>query len=61
MSKNDAYTIRNLLDYLHRQKYYKLIRIDLSRQTNTSIPQKINSVGKLEESDDAATFFISKK
>ena len=61
MSKNDTYTIRNLLDYLHRQKYYKLIRIDLSRQTNTSIPQKINSVGKLEESDDAATFFISKK
>ena len=61
MSKNDDYTTRNLLDYLYRQKYYKFIRIDLSRQTNTSIPQKINFVGKLGEIDDAATLFISKK
>ena len=59
--QNDDYTTRNLLDYLYRQKYYKFIRIDLPRQTNTSIPQKINFVGKLEESDDAATLFISKK
>ena len=61
MSKNDDYTTRNLLDYLYRQKCYKFIRIDLSRQTNTSIPQKINFVGKLGEIDDAATLFISKK
>ena len=40
MSKNDDYTTGNLLDYLHRQNYYKLIDIDLSRQRNTNIPQK---------------------
>ena len=33
MSKNDEYTTRNLLDYLYHQNYYKLIGIDLSRQT----------------------------
>ena len=30
---------RNLLDYLYHQNYNKLIGIDLSRQTNTSIHQ----------------------
>ena len=34
--------------------------IDLSRQTNTTIPQKINFVGKLEK-DDGAMFFVSEK
>ena len=37
MSRNDEYTTGNLFDYY--QKYYKVIAIDLSRQTNTSIPQ----------------------
>ena len=36
----------NLLDYLYHQNYYKLIGIDLLRQTNTTIPQKINFIGK---------------
>ena len=39
MSRNDNQTRRNLSDYLYHQKYYNLIGIDLSRQTNTSIPQ----------------------
>ena len=57
MSKNITlqmpnYTIGNLLDYLYHQKYYKLIGIDLSRQTNRSTSQQINFVGKLEEDDD---------
>ena len=38
--------------------YHKLIGIDLSRQTNTSIPQQISFAGKLEEDDDATMFFI---
>ena len=38
MSRNNYYTTGNLLDFLHYQKYYKLISIDLSRQTNTSTP-----------------------
>ena len=61
MSRNDDYTTGNLLDYLYHQKYYKLIGKDLSRQTNTNIPQQINFVEKLEEDDGATLFFIVKK
>ena len=60
MSRNNDYTTKNLLDYLYHQNYYKLIGIDLSRQTNTSIPQQINFRGKSEEYD-GATFFVSEK
>ena len=61
MSRNDDYATGNLLDYLYHQKYYKLIGIDLLRQTNTSIPQQINFTGKIEEDDGATMFFISEK
>ena len=57
MSRNNDYTAGNLLDYLYHQNCYKIIGIDLSRQTNASIPQKINFVGRLEENDSAAMFF----
>ena len=60
MSRNDNYTTANLLDFSYHQSYYKLIGIDLSRQTNTNIPQKINFVGNLE--DDGATMsFIAEE
>ena len=60
MSRKDDYaTVK--LNYLYNQKYCKRIGIDLSRQTNTSIPQQINSVGKLEEEDGATMFFIAEK
>ena len=55
------YTTENLLDYFYYQKYYKLIDIDLSRQINTSIHQKIDIVGKLEEGDGATMFVINEK
>ena len=61
MTKNDNCTTENLLDYLYHQNYYKLIGIDLSRQTNTSIPQQINSMGKLEEDNGATMFSIAEK
>ena len=61
MSRNDDYATGNLLDCLYHQKYYKLIGIDLLRQTNTSIPQQINFTGKIEEDDGATMFFISEK
>ena len=48
---------KKLLDYLYHQKYYKLIGIDLSRQTYTSIPQQINFEGMLQEDDGATMFF----
>ena len=47
MSRNDDYTTGKLLDYLYHEKYYKVIGIDLSRQTNISTPQQINFIGKI--------------
>ena len=61
MSRNDDYTTGNLLDFSYHQNYHKFIGKDLSRQTNTSIPQQINFVGKLEEDDGATMFFIAEK
>ena len=61
MSRYDDYKTKNLLYYLYQQKYFKLIGIDLSRQTNTSIPQKINFAGKLEELDGVTISFIAEK
>ena len=51
----------NLLDFSYYQNCYNLIDINLSRQTNTNIPQQINFVGKLEEDDGSAMFFIAPK
>ena len=59
MSRNGNYTVGKLLDYLYHQKYDKLIGIDLSRQTNASIPQQINFLRKLEEDNGAIMFFIA--
>ena len=59
--RNDDYITGNLLDYLYHKNYYELIGIDLSRQTNTSIPQQISFVEKLEEDDGAVMFFIAEK
>ena len=58
MSRKSNYITINLLDYLHSEKYYTFIGIDLSRQTNKNMPQQINFVGKLQE-DGATIFFVS--
>ena len=59
ISRNNEYTIGNLLDYDYFKKYYKLIAIDLSKQQllqeNEDLIQQINFIGKLEE---AANVFI---
>ena len=60
MARNNN-TMGNLLDYLYHQNYYKVIGIDLSRQTNTSILQQINFTGKSKEGDDVTIFFVSEK
>ena len=60
MSRIDDSTTGNLLDFLYHQSYYKLTGLDLSRQTNTSISQKINFTGKLEENDGAIMFLALK-
>ena len=62
MSKNNDYTTGNLLDYEYFSKHYKLIAIDLSKQTeleNLDLKQQINFIDRLEE--DATMFFIIEK
>ena len=61
MPGNDDYKTENLLDYLYHQNYCKRIGIDLKNQTNTNIPQQISYIGKLEEDNGAAMFFIAEK
>ena len=61
MSWNDEYTTGNVLDVLYDQNCYKLIGIDLSRQTSTSIPQQITFIGEIEDDGVATIFFIAEK
>ena len=61
MSRNDDSTTKNLLDFSYHQNYYKLIGIDLLRETNTNIPQQINFTGQLEEDDGGVMLFIAEK
>ena len=62
MSNNSDYTTGNLLDYAYYKKHYRLIAIDLSKQTKLKDPQQINFIGKLENQDHGATmFFIIEK
>ena len=39
MSKNNGYTVGNLLDFVYFKNNYRLIAIDLSKQTNLKNPQ----------------------
>ena len=62
MSNNNDYTTGNLLDFAYFKENYKLIAIDLSKQTKLKDPQQINFIGKLENQDHGATmFFIIEK
>ena len=42
MSNNNDYTTGNLLDFGYFKESYKLIAIDLSKQTKLKNPQQIN-------------------
>ena len=57
MSKNNDFLTGDLLNYSYHQNYYKFIGIDLSRQTNTSVPLEMNFTGKLEEDNCADVFY----
>ena len=61
MSNNSDYTTGNLLDYACYKKHYKLIAIDLSKQTKLKDPQQINFIGKLLRNTGATMFFIIEK
>ena len=64
ISKNNNYTTENLLlDYEYFSKHFKLIAIDLSKQTdlkNVDLKQQINFISKLQE-DEATMLFITEK
>ena len=60
--KNSDCTTGNLLDYEYFKDYYKLIAIDLSKQSeleNSDIRQQIHFIGRLEQ--NATMFFIIEK
>ena len=61
MSNNNDYTTGNLLDFAYFKKHYKLIAIDLSKQTKLKDPKQINFIGKLSNTLGATMFFIIEK
>ena len=58
---NSDYTTGNLLDFTCFKKHYRLIAIDLSKQTKLKDPQQINFFGKLLRNTGATMFFIIQK
>ena len=61
-NNNNNYTTGNLSDFAYYKENYKLIAIDLSKQTKTKDPQQINFIGKIEEQDNGVTmYFIIEK
>ena len=61
LSNNSDYTTGNLLDYAYYTKHYKLIAIDLSKQTKLKDPQQINFIGKLLRNTGATMLFLIEK
>ena len=61
MSNNNDYATCNLLDFAYFKRNYRLIAIDVSKQTKLKDPQQINFIGKLLKDTGATMFFIIKK
>ena len=61
ISNNNDYTTGNLLDFGYFKENYKLIAIDLSKQTKLKDPQQISFIGKLFNRHGATMFFIIEK
>ena len=61
MSNNNGYTTGNFLDFVYFGKNYKLIAIDLSKQTKLKDPEQINLIGKFDKNNGATMFFITEK
>ena len=61
MSRNNDYTTGNLLDFAYFKENYRLIAIDLSKQTKLKDPQQISFIGKLLNRHGATVFFIIEK
>ena len=54
MSNNDDYTTGNLLDFAYYKENYRLVAIDLSKQTNIKDPQEISFI---EGQNNGVTMF----
>ena len=62
MSNNNNDMTGHLLDFVYYKENYKLIAIDLSKQTKTKDLQQINFTGKIEGQNNGVTmFFIIEK
>ena len=62
MSNNNDCTTGNLLDFAYYKENYRLIAIDLSKQTKIKDPQQIYFIGKIENENNGVTiFFIIEK
>ena len=62
MSNNNHYKTGNLLDFAYFTENYRLIAIDLRKQTKLKDPQQINFIGKYERQDHGTPmFFIYEK
>ena len=61
MSNNNDYTTGNLLNFVYLKKNYKLIAIDLSKQTKLKDLQQISFTGKILATSGATMFFIIEK
>ena len=61
MSNNSDYTTGNLLDCAYYKEHYRLIAIDLSKQTKLNDPQQSNFISKLLRNTGATMFFIIEK
>ena len=59
MCNNNDYTTGSLLDFAYYKENYRLIAMDLSKQTKLKDAQQINSTGKFEgQNNGVTTFFI---
>ena len=61
MSNNNDYTTDNLLDFTYSKKNYRLIAIDLGKQTKLKDPQQISFIGKLLNTRGVTIFFTTEK
>ena len=59
MCNNNDYTTGSLLDFAYYKENYRLIAMDLSKQTKLKDAQQINFTGKFEgQNNGVTTFFI---
>ena len=62
MNNNNDCTTGNLLDFAYFKENYRLLAIDLSKETKLKDPQQINFIGKIEGQNNGVTmFFIIEK